>query len=229
MTKNKSKEKSDFKGFLENLTASKPTVPAVGTKPDKQYFLVVSQGTETEILYFKYLASLLPPKIVSIETKGHSKDTIAVVRKAVELRELRQKNTHMPNYNEVWALFDKDDFTDKDYEIAISFANKEGIESGHSNECFELWYLLHFADLESAIGRKVYFERLSKLLNTNYSKSEPTVCERIHKEGDVKRAIVRGKRLEALHNGKNAAAASPYTRIYILVERLLKYLENTKN
>ncbi|MCF6404881.1 RloB family protein [Chitinophaga filiformis] len=226
MAKNKSKEQNSFNKMLADLKASKPTVPVVGTKADRKYYLIVSQGTETEILYFKFLATLLPPRTVIVETKGHSKEPKAVVNKAIEPKERRRKDRSIPDYHEVWAVFDKDDFTDRDYNDAIRHAAKEGIESGHSNESFELWYVLHFADLEAALGRKVYIERLSKVLNAAYEKNLASIAETIHTKGDVKRAIQRGKALEALHTGKSAAASTPYTRIYVLVDRLMSHLDN---
>jgi len=226
MSKNKSKEQSSFNEMLADLKASKPAVPAIGTKADRKYYLIVSQGTKTEILYFNFWDKLLPPRTVKVEAKGHSKDPIAVVNKAIELKEERRKNRSMPDYHEVWALFDKDDFTDKDFNAAVQLATKGGIESGHSNESFELWYVLHFADLEAALGRKVYIERLSKVLNAEYEKNQASIAETIHTKGNVKRAIKRGKALEALHAGKSAAASTPYTRIHVLVDRLMNHLDN---
>jgi hypothetical protein len=226
MAKNKSKELSGFAKLMAEVKAGTPTVPVIDSKTERKYYLIVSQGAETEVLYFRYLASLLPNKMVQVDTKGHSKDTVAVVRKAVELREQRKKNRSTPMYNEVWALFDKDDFTDKDYEKAIVIADSEGIESGHSNECFELWFILHFGTLDAAISRKVYFERLSKLRGTDYAKNDPGICEFIHTNGNVTKAIDRAHSLEALHYGKQNAAWNPYTRIYKLVDRLMAHIEN---
>ncbi|MRG47066.1 hypothetical protein GFS24_18225 [Chitinophaga sp. SYP-B3965] len=226
MAKNKSKELSGFAKLMADIKAGTPTVPVINSKAERKYYLIVSQGTETEVLYFKYLASLLPNKMVQVDTKGHSKDTVAVVKKAVDLREQRKKNHNAPAYDEVWALFDKDDFTDTDYEKAIALANSEGIESGHSNECFELWFILHFGTLNAAISRKVYFERLSKLRGADYEKNDTGICEFVHTKGDVTKAIDRAHSLEALHNDKHNAAWNPYTRVYRLVDRLMAHIEN---
>lgn len=223
MAKSKKKELS-FNQMLAELTASKPIVPVVNSKEERKYYLIVSQGTETEVLYFNYLATHLPNKMVSVEAKGYSKDTVAVVKRAVELREQRKKNRNIPPYSEVWAVFDKDDF--KDYDKAIALASQKGIESGHSNECFELWFVLHFGDLESALGRKVYFERLTKVLKTEYTKNDTAICEMIHTKGNVNKAITRGHSLEKYHSGKKPVEYNPYTRVYILVERLMAHIEN---
>ncbi len=226
MAKNKSKKLSGFAELMAEIQAGKPTIPVVDGKIERKYYLIVSQGTETEVLYFKYLASLLPNKMVKVDTKGHSKDTIAVVKKAIDLREEKRKNRSTPCYDEVWAVFDKDDFTDTDYEKAIALAEREGIESGHSNECFELWFILHFGSLDAAIGRKMYFERLSNILKTSYAKSDAEICKKVHGTNNVNIAIGRGHKLEALHAGKPPAQWNPYTRVYKLVERLMAHIEN---
>jgi hypothetical protein len=81
-------------------------------------------------------------------------------------------------------------------------------------------------DLQAATGRKAYNDRLSKVLKVKYSKTEPSISARIHKEGDVKRAIERGNALEALHDGKRVSEYNPYTRVYVLVDRIMSHIEN---
>lgn len=217
---------SGFAKLMAEVQAGKPTIPVVDSRTARKYYLIVSQGTETEVLYFKYLASLLPNRMVRVDTRGHSKDTVAVVKKAIELRNERRKNRSTPHYDEVWAVFDKDDFTDADYEKAIALASKEGIESGHSNECFELWFILHYGSLDVPVSRKVYFERLSDVLNTNYVKNDPEICKKIHNALSVKKAIGNAFKLEKLHAGKSPAQWRPYTRVYRLVDRLMGHIEN---
>lgn len=226
--RNKKRDES-FAEMLARLTAEKAKKPVVASREDRKYFLIVSEGTQTEKLYFEYLAKQLPANMVhTVVVDGTGVNTVAVVRRAMILREQRGKNKNIPDYDEVWAVYDKDDFSAEDYRAAIALARNEGIESGHSNESFELWYVLHFADLEAAVGRKVYIERLSNVLGVDYEKSDATIAPLIHKNGDINRAIARGYLLEQLHVDSAAANANPYTRVYILAERLMAYIENRK-
>lgn len=223
------KKEDSFAEMMARLVAEKVTKPVVASREDRKYFLIVSEGTQTEKLYFEHLARQLPANMVNtVMVDGAGVNTVAVVHRAMKLRDQRNKNRNIPDYDEVWAVFDKDDFPAKNYKAAIELARKEGIESGHSNECFELWYVLHFADLEAAVGRKVYTERLSNVLKVNYEKSDANMASVIHKNGDVNRAIARGYLLEQLHADRAAVDACPYTRIYILAERLMAYIENRK-
>lgn len=213
--------------MMARLVAGKATKPVVASREDRKYFLIVSEGTQTEKLYFEYLGKQLPVNMVNtVVADGAGVNTVAVVRRAMMLREQRGKNKNVPDYDEVWAVYDKDDFPARDYRAAIELARKEGLESGHSNESFELWYVLHFADLEAAVGRNVYIERLSNVLKVGYKKSNATIPSMIHKNGDINRAIARGYRLEQLHADSAAVNASPYTRVYVLAERLMAYIEN---
>jgi hypothetical protein len=226
----KNKQQNEpFAEMMARLVAEKATKPVVASREDRKYFLIVSEGTRTEKLYFEYLGKQLPANMVNtVVVDGAGINTVAVVRRAMMLREQRSKNKNAPDYDEVWAVYDKDDFPAKDYRAAIELARKEGIESGHSNESFELWYVLHFADLEAAVGRKVYIERLSNVLKVDYKKSDATIAPLIHKNGNINKAIARGYQLEQLHAGTAAANASPYTRVYVLAERLMAYIENRK-
>lgn len=169
----------------------------------------------------------MPKHLVeTIEVTGAGDNTLNVVKKAILLRDERKKNTELPQFDEVWAVYDKDDFPDKNYNDAITLAQKEGIESGHSNQSFELWYILHFQFLQSASHRDKYIKTLSGILGAKYKKNSLALAERIHTEGDVTQAIAWANALDAMHAGSTPANSCPFTRVYVLVERLMAYIEN---
>jgi hypothetical protein len=170
---------------------------------------------------------MLPKHLVeTIEVTGAGDNTLNVVKKAIHLRNKRKKNAELPQFDEVWAVYDKDDFPDKNYNAAIALAQKEGIESGHSNQSFELWYVLHFQFLQSALHRESYIKTLSGILGVKYKKNSLALAERIYKEGNISQAIAWANELEAIHVGNTAANSCPFTRVYVLVERLIAYIEN---
>ncbi|HWW42240.1 RloB family protein [Pedobacter sp.] len=225
---NKQKHKeSSFADMLKELVAAKPTTLTVDAREERKYFLVVTEGIRTEPIYFEFLGSMLPKHLVeTVEVKGAGDNTLNVVKKAIQLRDERKRNTGLPAFDEVWAVYDKDDFPDHHYKDAIALALKEGIESGHSNQSFELWYVLHFQFLQSALHRSSYIKTLSEILGVKYEKNMLELAKRIHAEGNVKQAIAWANALETMHAGNNAAKACPFTRVYVLVERLLAYIEN---
>ena len=61
-------------------------------------------------------------------------------------------------FDRVWVVFDRDDFND--FNEAIALAERKGYKAAWSNEAFELWYLLHFIYLDTAISRADYIKKL---------------------------------------------------------------------
>jgi len=70
---------------------------------------------------------------------------------------------------------------------------------------------------------------LSKVLGYKYEKNVKKIAEFIHTKGNVKQAMKWAEELEALHDGKKMADSCPHTRVYVLVERLLAYIENRES
>ena len=201
----------------------------VETIDEKRYFLIVCEGTRTEPIYFKFIQRFLPRHLMqTIEVSGEGDNTLNIVKTAIQKREERAANQLTPPYDEVWAVFDKDDFPEHRYDTAVHLAKRRGIEHGVSNESFELWYILHFQYLDTALNRGDYAGILTKMLGFNYEKNDETVVKALFADGNVGRAIEWAKKLEELHEGKTPSESCPYTRVHILVERLLSYTKYRK-
>src|SRR5579862_7794131 len=169
-----------FAQMCERLKADKvPQSRPVNTIPQRRYFLIVSEGAKTEPIYFQYFKDRLPRDMVdTIEIEPGGIETIRVVELAIKKRAERH-SILKPPYDEVWAVFDKDDFPPVSFNRAIAMANQNGIEHAASNEAFELWYVLHYQYLDVAIRREQYFERLSKILGFRYEKNSPEVVKHL--------------------------------------------------
>jgi len=115
------------------------------TRAEKQRILIVCEGANTEPSYFRQFrltsADILP--------LGAGCDTIRVVERA---REEQQKS----NYDQVCVVFDKDDFPAKDFNQAIFMAEGFGFGVAYSNQAFEYWLILHFADIPHTTFHLVY-------------------------------------------------------------------------
>lgn len=217
-----------FSDFLKQLEESKVEAAPVEVKQERKYFLIVSEGERTEPIYFEYLSKKLPKNLLrTVEVHGQGENTLNVVRKAIELKNKRSLNHQLPDYDEVWAVFDKDDFPADHFNAAIELARNSGIESGHSNQSFELWYVLHFQYLQAALHRNEYINILSRELRFKYTKNSEKVMERIASIGSEERATLWAEQLEQLHGDVPAANACPYTRVYELVRRLRVYMNGT--
>lgn len=223
-------KKETFKDLLADLqrkavTASRP----VATIEERQYFLIVCEGERTEPIYFNYLKRFLPKHLLeTIEIVGQGDNTINIVRKAIEEKKTRAEDPLKPDFDEVWAVFDKDDFPNERFDNAVSLAEQNGIENGSSNQAFELWYVLHFQFLQTAINRGDYFSILSKRLGFKYGKNDLRVAEILFEKGNVHQAIKWAQELEKMHEGKTPSQSFPSTNVYKLVDRLLIYFNLRK-
>lgn len=217
--------KESFNDLLQSLKTKKVEAPKpVDIIEERKYFLIVCEGVRTEPIYFKYFRNFLPPRLLdTIQVDGAGCDTIDVVKRAIEEKKKRQKNKLKPPYDEVWAVYDKDDFSDTRYNGAIALAKKEGIQSAHSNQSFELWYVLHFQYLDTAVQRKDYIPILSKNLGFPYTKNSEKIVKTLFECGKIKEAIARAKKLDARYTGNAHAGFCPHTKVHELVTALLKY------
>ena len=224
MSKQKHKQPSFndfFNQLVEKSVTSGKTIESI---EERKYFLIVCEGERTEPQYFNYFKEILPRQLLkTIEIKGEGDNTINIVKKAIESRNERLANIVLPNFDEVWAVYDKDDFPAERYNGAIQLAENKGVNSGHSNQSFELWYVLHFQYLQSALHRSDYIKILTKKLGFKYEKNDKKIVKYLFEKCDVKQAIQWAKQLEELHIDQSAEQACPSTQVYKLVEQLLAY------
>lgn len=123
-------------------------------------YLIITEGTETEVNYFNNIKEIIENLFrndiivdkVSLKVEGTGRSTKVLVNEAIKKRSLG-------TYSKVWVVFDKDE--NEDFDEAIVFAKKVGLNVAWSNECLELCLLLHFQDLRSAITRTDYYYKLN--------------------------------------------------------------------
>lgn len=221
------KAKFDFNSFVQELkdTAISKSVD-LDSKIERRYYLIVCEGEKTEPIYFEYFQKRLPKNIIkTIEVKGEGDNTINIIKKCIELNEERKQNKILPNYDRVWAVFDKDDFPDKNFNRAVSLANEKNILTAYSNQSFELWYVLHFQYLLSCIDRKDYINILTDQIGFKYEKNDEKVVKILFEKGNVRQAIKWAKELDEYHieNNTSPSKSCPLTKVYELVEELLEY------
>ena len=97
-----------------------------------------------------------------------------------------------------------------------------------SNQCIELWFLLHFSYFHSDIHRKEYWPKLSDCLTMyglgTYEKGRKDMYTVL--EPYMDRAIDNAKKLDAVNHGRTVADSAPGTKVYELIEKLRPYLKN---
>lgn len=197
-------------------------------------YLIVTEGTETEVNYFKnikrIIESLFSNSIIvekiELDVHGTARSTKVLVNEAIKKRSLK-------TYSDVWVVFDKDD--NKDFDEAIALAIEKGLNVAWSNECFELWLLLHFQDLKAAIGRNDYYSKLANhfkdknINNGKYNKNINNIFDITSPYVDI--AIKRSNSLLQDHKCNKIFSPdkmSPGTTVQNLVEELIKYTNINK-
>lgn len=192
--------------------------------------MIVCEGEKTEPNYFKSFKVVNSESMVyDVEAKGFGLNTVGVVRKAIELRNA-QNRTETP-YDAVWAVFDKDDFSNSDFDNAIAIAESEGINVAWSNEAFELWYLLHFQYRNTSMSREDYKNAISKAVNESalYKESKKYVYAKNDKQnfyimdryGNQEFAISNANKLLQSFEGNDFHKHNPCTTVQKLVLQLL--------
>ncbi|BAZ29757.1 abortive phage resistance protein [Cylindrospermum sp. NIES-4074] len=185
----------------------------VETRELRQIFLIVCEGAKTEPNYFRNFRVSTTVKEIQVEGVGYNPSKLVQ-----EAKELKAQG----DYDQVWCVFDRDDWTKQDFNNAIANAEREGFKVAYSNEAFELWYVLLFEFLNTGLPRKDYIAKLDNLLKKKYKKNSDTIYEEI--ENLQPTAIKHAKNLLKQYNPCNPESDNPSTTVHLLVEALNKFI-----
>lgn len=191
-----------------------PLARGSASRPRRRY-LIVAEDSKSGL---DYLRAFPISPVVQIESEGGAGNTISVVERALELREeaLRFRKP----YARVWCVIDRDDHPMERYQRAFEAAKPfSDVTVIWANECFELWYLLHFCYRDTGIGRLDLRRELARpnRLNRRYDKADKEVFARL--QGRVEVAVRNARRLLQSNPSPDT---NPSTNVHELVEQLLK-------
>ncbi|MBR3882444.1 MAG: RloB domain-containing protein [Clostridia bacterium] len=192
-------------------------------------YLIVCEGKKTEPNYFNGLKKKINEKygnkvdvlIPNIEVKGTGMNTTSLVK-------YTQKTVNHANkvYGQVWVVFDKDDYNDEQFNLAIENCN---YNVAWSNPNFELWLLSHFKKVNRCISKDDVLQELSKEFQKkrlgDYVKNDEDIFNKVTSEGKLHTAIRNCEYMEELNKCRQASQRNPMTKVYKIVEGLKEYLE----
>lgn len=195
-------------------------------KPEKEKILIVCEGKNTEPTYFRKFKLTN----ATIKAVGEGYNTLSLVNRATQLAK-------EDDYNQVWCVFDKDDFPNKNFNDAIFMAEREGFHVAYSNQAFEYWLILHFENHQGgAMHRNDYCDKLNKYLEAfgvKYDCDSKGITDEIF---DVlvsklehnpitrqKLAYRRAKRILENYDNKSPAREESSTKVHLLIEEIEKY------
>lgn len=197
-----------------------------------EYHLIASEGTETEPQYFGAIQQIINAKYrdrIQLQVEGIGDNTVNLLTK---IHQSVQSSGIV--FKHVWIVYDTDDFPaeniDKVVQLCKDYSTQETTyHAVWSNQCVELWYLLHFAYMDTDIHRTLYWSKLSGWLQDigvgAYEKNRPDMYEVLRPYMD--NALANAKRLDKQNEGRKPSEAAPGTKVYELIEMLKPYLAET--
>lgn len=202
------------------------------TKLKKAKFLIICEGENTEPSYFNQFKLTY----ADIESIGEGYNTISLVNRAIEI--VKTKKQRGKKYNQVWCVFDKDDFLDYNFNEAIRKAEVNNMKVAFSNQAFEYWIILHFQDHQ---GGKMHRDFYNEIINSHLRQfnlyfdrdGSKHITEEIfevlqsklknRKRSRQENAINRAKRIFEEKENESPAKSESNTSVYKLIKEIMKY------
>lgn len=211
-----------------------------------EYHLIICEGTETEPNYFQELTNRINKQYkgrISFIIKGKGKGTLNLFEEATQEYEKSTKEI-----KHVWIVYDKDEFPKDSFDntyYKCKTMKKQNNEIGpdedeceknvdveyhaiYSNECIELWFLLHFKYIHVGHNRKEYVSMLNEEMKARnlgeYKKNDVTTCEKLLPY--LETAVNNAERLNDTYGEEDSPwKRNPSTKVYELMNILKKYLK----
>lgn len=188
---------------------------------------------KSEKYYFDYFAEVIrKSKYTDVEVVLETADGNAqtVLNYACNFLADERNNRKFSNYAKYLA-FDCDDPPNvqsviraaADYELLLS------------NYLFEIWFLMHFEEVEKRLSKRETYRHLSEHLHSTYAKGNKGKTREIIQNGSIEKAISNAQRLDDKYkrDGKtvfsNIKEMNPYTSVYKLIEQFMIELSNTSD
>lgn len=202
----------------------------------KYRYYIFCEGQQTEPLYFAGFKRLIEENpiyrnMVLIEIESCQAETMRVIGMAENyVRKNKIKK------GQIWCVYDKDSFPPEHFnrvERRADNLNRENPKlqyyAAWSNECIEFWFLLHFAYYRANNHRTEYIsflnDKFRELGIGKYQKNMKDIFHILMEKGNPKLAIRYAKKIMKDGQGRTPTDIAPGTKVYELVEELVKYFE----
>lgn len=157
-----------------------------------------------------------------MDVKGSGMNTHSLVEEAIKYKD----ENKLERGDQLWVVFDRDDFPEDNIRKAFDQAKKNGIRCAYSNQAFELWFLLHFDYHDAALHRSQYKEKLSEKLDRDYKKNDARMYRKLLDKQD--NAIRNAQKLHNAYVTFDPIRNDPVTTVYELVMELNRLNESTR-
>ncbi len=206
--------------------------------------MIICEG-QTESNYFKSFPINASVKIL---IEGVGKNTLTLLNDALTKWKNCFDNGEI--YESIWIVMDRDDFPQENYNDCFmkldSLENKLNryvkskkvrstkirLKIAHSNQAFELWYLLHYDYVERAYDRSEFGKLLTKNIKKKYMKNDKNIYNELILLGEDSNnnkgqefAIKNAARLRDKCSNEHYYNNNPSTSVDLLVIELNTHLK----
>lgn len=147
----------------------------------KKKILIALEDTKSARIYLESLFKDLNvnAQLVVADHKGTNP------KKVLEAIDIYMHKHPDEKFESMWIFIDQDTREKAEFQNVILTASQRNIHTVYSNECYELWLLLHFQDQTASLGRDHLKHVLKSHLN-EYEKGDNKIYEKtvaLQKEG----------------------------------------------
>jgi hypothetical protein len=191
------------------------------TKDTRKKILIVTEG-KTEKEYFDEYNRKPELKVLTHDASDNKR---SLVEKAINHRDELISQGDLEFDDRVWVVFDRDidvsNKVDKDnFNQALQIASNSKINVAYSNDSFELWFLLHYQDVSSALHRKDINIKLSGHIGSSYTKGKGKDMYhllKVRRSEALRRSTKMHKDMDKIH----PVDANPSTTVHLLVDEII--------
>lgn len=183
------------------------------------YFLIVTDGKETEINYFQELRKSIPRElqrrlVIKTVYADGAKELLDQTRKAI-LSCGGQEVTP-------WIVFDRDEVPE--FDALIHEAEERGIHVGWSNPCFEIWLWAYFGRMKTYASSqecyRAFYRMLESVCGHPCTKHDKDIFRIVSTKGSVQTAFIAARSRHASLGKRLPSECNSCTTVYELVETI---------
>jgi len=194
---------------------------------DSQLIIIATEGTKTEVTYFKDISSKKYFNNPRIHVEVIKRDsTSSAPNHVIKDLDSFKKQYNLNVSDDLWMVIDFDRWGVEKISTIANLCNQKKYNLAVSNPCFELWLLLHITNFDEYDNDKVKLlysnrnrdiEREIRRLLGSYNKSRINTSKYIP---GLNNAIEQAKKLDT--NPTDRWTQNIGTRVYLIVEKIIK-------
>jgi RloB-like protein len=209
-------------------------------KDPRTFFFIASEGTETEVAYFDMINQYVKsqPQLnlkVAVEILERT-ETASSPRHVIKVLDQKIKEYVIKEGDELWLLIDRDRWKLETLAEVARLCRQKNYEFCLSTPCFELWLLLHLADLDNYTDdekAKLLANQRDDIVKSR-TRLEKELSDLLQQQGGYQKNTIRSDvffplvetavtaaKKHQLDNDEWATDAF-YSRVSVLVGRILK-------